>query len=139
MATLGPMAGYMLSSKATSLFVDFDRVDPDLIPDIPQYDPRWIGAWWLGFLTCGGLLVLISIPMFLYPKRMPVPSSSSSAETEKSDTEVDNNNKVEDLTDGIFKKGTKDAGLVEGMKSKIFKVVYISTYIVVFPIGTKDP
>lgn len=53
---------------------------------------------------------------------MPVPSSSSSAETEKSDTEVDNNNKVEDLTDGIFKKGTKDAGLVEGMKNALVTV-----------------
>ena len=65
---LGPSLGFFLSSKTTSLYVDFDRAAAENIPNIPAYDPRWIGAWWLGFIVCGILLIIFAIPFFLYPK-----------------------------------------------------------------------
>ncbi|RUS76496.1 hypothetical protein EGW08_015750, partial [Elysia chlorotica] len=33
-------------------------------------DPRWIGAWWLGFLIFGVAAMLFSLPVFCLPKRI---------------------------------------------------------------------
>ncbi|NP_001126342.1 solute carrier organic anion transporter family member 2B1 [Pongo abelii] len=33
-------------------------------------DPRWVGAWWLGFLIAAGAVALAAIPYFLFPKEM---------------------------------------------------------------------
>ena len=30
-------------------------------------DPRWVGAWWLGFIVFGGGAILSSIPAFFFP------------------------------------------------------------------------
>ena len=38
--------------------------------DITPQDPRWIGAWWLGFLIFGGVAIIASLPMFFFPKKM---------------------------------------------------------------------
>ena len=56
---IGPSFGFLLSAMTTKLYVDFDRVPVDQIPDIEQFDPRWIGAWWLGFVISGPLLILL--------------------------------------------------------------------------------
>lgn len=34
-------------------------------------DPRWIGAWWLGFIVFGISALVVSIPLMCFPKRMP--------------------------------------------------------------------
>lgn len=34
--------------------------------------PRWIGAWWLGFIILGVLLILVSLPFFAFPKSLKV-------------------------------------------------------------------
>ena len=80
---LGPAIGFFLSSQATSLYIDFDRVAAENIPDIPPYDPRWVGAWWLGFIVLGILLLILAFPFFLYPKRLPRPKD---ADDEKHDS-----------------------------------------------------
>ena len=33
-------------------------------------DPRWVGAWWAGFVICGGLLLVVSILFFSFPKTL---------------------------------------------------------------------
>ncbi|XP_072035486.1 solute carrier organic anion transporter family member 5A1-like [Amphiura filiformis] len=84
--SLGAPAGFMLSAQTTSFFVDFDRIPAETIPDIPQFDPRWIGAWWLGLIACAFLWILVSLPMCFYPKQMPRSSgqkSNGSGVTEK--------------------------------------------------------
>ncbi|KAI1285077.1 Solute carrier organic anion transporter family member 5A1 [Halotydeus destructor] len=44
-----------------------------LVPvDLYPGSPRWIGAWWAGFILLGVLLILVSIPFLLFPKRLVV-------------------------------------------------------------------
>ena len=33
-------------------------------------DPRWLGAWWLGFLAFGALALISGIPLIFFPKKM---------------------------------------------------------------------
>ncbi|XP_033121665.1 solute carrier organic anion transporter family member 2A1-like [Anneissia japonica] len=66
---LGPFIGFMASFQCLSLYVDFDRVDGENIPTDPR-DPRWIGAWWLGFVLAAVLIVVLSIPLFFFPRNL---------------------------------------------------------------------
>ena len=68
---IGAPFGILFSAWATSFYVDFNRIPANKIPDnIPQEDPRWIGAWWLGLVVCFVCLVAVGIPMGLYPRSM---------------------------------------------------------------------
>ncbi|XP_044741368.1 solute carrier organic anion transporter family member 74D [Chrysoperla carnea] len=62
---LGPALGFMLGSLCTRLYADLS-----IDPQISQTDPRWVGAWWLGLVLVSGLLMLASIAMFSFPKRL---------------------------------------------------------------------
>lgn len=50
--------------------------------DITPDDPRWIGAWWGGFLLCGALLFFSSLPMFGFPQSLP-PRPEHAGESEQ--------------------------------------------------------
>ena len=39
---------------------------------ISPEDPRWIGAWWAGFLLCGALLFFSALLMFGFPQSLPL-------------------------------------------------------------------
>lgn len=62
----GPSVGFLLSSFCLKFYEN-----PFYDPGFPHEDPRWIGAWWMGFLILGVLLLLVSIPMFMFPRRLP--------------------------------------------------------------------
>lgn len=34
-------------------------------------DPRWVGAWWLGFVIAMGLGILLIIPLLALPRELP--------------------------------------------------------------------
>ncbi|KAH3710165.1 hypothetical protein DPMN_069634 [Dreissena polymorpha] len=36
--------------------------------DISPKDPRWLGAWWLGFLVFGGFALIFSVPTMCFPR-----------------------------------------------------------------------
>ncbi|XP_024912047.1 solute carrier organic anion transporter family member 3A1 isoform X2 [Cynoglossus semilaevis] len=63
----GPACGFILGSVCTKFYVDAIFIDTSITPE----DPRWIGAWWLGFLLCGALLFCSAILMFGFPKSLP--------------------------------------------------------------------
>ncbi|XP_061570197.1 solute carrier organic anion transporter family member 1C1-like [Cololabis saira] len=67
---LGPMVGFMLGSFLTKLYVDIGFVDLETIT-ITHKDSRWVGAWWLGFIATGTVILLSSIPFFFLPKSLP--------------------------------------------------------------------
>lgn len=62
---LGPALGFILGSLCTRLYVDLS-LDPQITPT----DPRWVGAWWLGLVMISTLLMLASLAMFSFPKRL---------------------------------------------------------------------
>ncbi|KAG8187154.1 hypothetical protein JTE90_020032 [Oedothorax gibbosus] len=63
---LGPLLGFLMSS----VFLKFPE-NPFVDPGFGNEDPRWIGGWWMGFLLQGFLLALCTVPMAMFPRRLP--------------------------------------------------------------------
>lgn len=78
---LGPASGFIVGSFCTRWYVNFSN------PGFDASDPRWIGAWWLGPVGIGTLMLLSSIAMFSFPRELrgkkPPPAAPSAAEGEK--------------------------------------------------------
>ncbi|XP_054911371.1 solute carrier organic anion transporter family member 1C1-like isoform X2 [Poeciliopsis prolifica] len=85
---LGPMFGFMLGSFLAKTYVDIGFVDLDSIT-ITYKDSRWVGAWWLGFIFTGAVILLASIPFFFLPKSLP-----------KQGEEAEDGNKITELSSG---------------------------------------
>ncbi|XP_036399817.1 solute carrier organic anion transporter family member 3A1-like [Megalops cyprinoides] len=65
----GPACGFILGSLCTKVYVDAVFIDTSKL-DITPEDPRWIGAWWGGFLLCGALLFFSALFMFGFPQSL---------------------------------------------------------------------
>lgn len=42
-----------------------------LTPTITTSDPRWLGAWWLGWLFLAAMLLVAAFLIMLFPKELP--------------------------------------------------------------------
>lgn len=79
---------FCIKSKGHSQFITWIRLFPNhgiecvkhhLIPlhslsdsiTINHKDSRWVGAWWLGFLVTGTVILLSSIPFWFLPRSLP--------------------------------------------------------------------
>ncbi|KAM7179105.1 solute carrier organic anion transporter family member 2B1 [Macrochelys suwanniensis] len=85
LTVIGPGVAFMLGSAILRFYVDIDKVSPEEI-QLTNKDPRWVGAWWLGFLVAATLVALSAIPYFFFPKEMPkevVKGSKSEVKTSK--------------------------------------------------------
>ena len=51
-------------------WVDFDAMNEEDVT-IERGDPAWIGAWWVGIISCFGFAFITSIPFFGFPKSIP--------------------------------------------------------------------
>ncbi|EDV29540.1 uncharacterized protein TRIADDRAFT_18955 [Trichoplax adhaerens] len=65
---IGPSLGFIIAATILQIYVDTPKSAPI---GMTPFDPRWIGAWWICFLSMGIILVLISIPLFAFPKYLP--------------------------------------------------------------------
>ncbi|XP_055535244.1 solute carrier organic anion transporter family member 74D-like [Wyeomyia smithii] len=79
---LGPMVGFSLASLCLKLFIV-----PGIEPPYENSDPRWIGAWWLGWIVLGSV-ILLAAPLFASFPRM-LPRAAERRLLEKQDTEAD--------------------------------------------------
>ncbi|XP_065358800.1 solute carrier organic anion transporter family member 74D [Calliphora vicina] len=75
---LGPASGFIVGSVCTRWYVNFTN------PGFDASDPRWIGAWWLGPVVIGSLMLLSSIAMFSFPKQLRGKKPQPGAAQEKS-------------------------------------------------------
>ncbi|XP_076046946.1 solute carrier organic anion transporter family member 74D-like isoform X2 [Oratosquilla oratoria] len=73
---VGPVLGYFMGSRCLMMWVD-----PSKEPNLSSRDPRWLGAWWLGYMTLGVVLLVVSTFFLFFPRRLPekVKQSESSA------------------------------------------------------------
>ena len=39
--------------------------------DLTPMDPRWVGAWWIPFLICGVVMLILVLPLAGYPAKLP--------------------------------------------------------------------
>ncbi|XP_036076950.1 solute carrier organic anion transporter family member 2B1 isoform X2 [Rousettus aegyptiacus] len=67
---MGPGMAYGLGGLILRLYVDIDRM-PEGGISLTSKDPRWVGAWWLGFLISAGAMALAATPYFFFPREMP--------------------------------------------------------------------
>ncbi|XP_048788245.1 solute carrier organic anion transporter family member 4C1 isoform X2 [Lagopus muta] len=68
MSLLGPAIGYVLGGQLLNIYIDIK------IPEstqMDQDDPRWLGAWWIGFLVCFFAIWSLIIPFSCFPKYLP--------------------------------------------------------------------
>ncbi|KAL2102535.1 hypothetical protein ACEWY4_001703 [Coilia grayii] len=84
---MGPMFGYLLGSYCAKIYVDIGVVDLDTIA-INHKDSRWVGAWWMGFIITGSVMLLAGIPFWFLPKSLPKQGQERSTEatTEEQDS-----------------------------------------------------
>ncbi|XP_058694919.1 solute carrier organic anion transporter family member 2B1 isoform X1 [Poecile atricapillus] len=67
---IGPGVAFMLGSAMLRFYVDIDKVSAAEV-QLTSKDPRWVGAWWLGFLVAASLVALSALPYFFFPREMP--------------------------------------------------------------------
>ncbi|XP_044048062.1 solute carrier organic anion transporter family member 3A1 [Siniperca chuatsi] len=78
----GPACGFILGSLCTKFYVDAIFIDTSKL-GITHDDPRWIGAWWAGFLLCGALLFFSALFMFGFPQSLPNKEREEEADSEQ--------------------------------------------------------
>lgn len=77
--TVGPAIGFLLGYGCLSLYID-----PKLHPVITKKDPRWLGAWWLGWIILGVTMGMFAILIAMFPRDLP----PSEDKTPKQDGEI---------------------------------------------------
>lgn len=68
MTLLGPGLGFVLGGSLLNIYIDITQ--PEGLNLTPE-DPQWIGAWWLGYLAGGSILVVISGLILGFPRELP--------------------------------------------------------------------
>lgn len=64
--TFGPVVGFALGYFALKIYID-----PSKTPVIDSSDPRWLGAWWLGWIILGVAMLIFAVLIGLFPKELP--------------------------------------------------------------------
>ncbi|XP_048577987.1 solute carrier organic anion transporter family member 4A1 isoform X2 [Nematostella vectensis] len=65
---LGPGLGFVVGGYFLSMFVDLKQ--PSGV-NVDADDPRWIGAWWLGFVIGGSVLFVSAFGLLGFPAELP--------------------------------------------------------------------
>ncbi|NWT96663.1 SO2B1 protein, partial [Urocynchramus pylzowi] len=79
LTVVGPGVAFMLGSAMLRFYVDIDKVSTAEV-QLTNKDPRWVGAWWLGFLVAASLVALSALPYFFFPREMPKEHRGHSAQ-----------------------------------------------------------
>uniref|UniRef100_A0A673ZCQ5 Solute carrier organic anion transporter family member n=1 Tax=Salmo trutta TaxID=8032 RepID=A0A673ZCQ5_SALTR len=97
---LGPVFGFMFGSFCAKIYVDIGSVDLESI-SINHKDSRWVGAWWLGFLVSGFLMLLAGIPFWFLPNTLAKQCKSPSKKKQE-DIQAKNSSDTPEEEQGSF-------------------------------------
>ncbi|CAL1277923.1 unnamed protein product [Larinioides sclopetarius] len=123
----GPTIGFLLSSFCLKYYED-----PFYDPGIDPHNPRWVGAWWMGFFILGVAIFFFTILLALFPKELPERFRSEKKEL-KDDIEKENEiPKLKDFPQAI-KRLMKNPILVCHVISITFQVNGFAGYFVFMP------
>ncbi|XP_054164677.1 solute carrier organic anion transporter family member 74D-like, partial [Oppia nitens] len=91
---LGPASAKLLSSLVLLVYENpfYDTGITDL------KDPRWVGAWWVGFIVIGFALIITCLPMFMFPAELQTQNITSN------DNHEDNNKQKQIHNDNVKQK-----------------------------------
>ncbi|XP_055331963.1 solute carrier organic anion transporter family member 74D-like [Paramacrobiotus metropolitanus] len=67
----GPVLGFLLGALCNSIYLDWSN------PGFNQTDPRWISAWYLGFLWTGASMCLVAALIGCFPAFVPARSGKA--------------------------------------------------------------
>uniref|UniRef100_A0A8B9PCS1 Solute carrier organic anion transporter family member n=1 Tax=Apteryx owenii TaxID=8824 RepID=A0A8B9PCS1_APTOW len=84
LTVIGPGVAFMLGSAMLRFYVDIDKVIGEEI-QLTNKDPRWVGAWWLGYLIAATLVAVSAVPYFFFPREMPKEVGREKARSRKED------------------------------------------------------
>eukprot|EP00111_Clytia_hemisphaerica_P005496 TCONS_00015937-protein len=73
---LGPPIGMIIGGMFLRIHTDMEAPEGVAIGD-----PRWVGAWWLGYVAFFGIFIIAGFFLFLFPKRL---NSKQAKKREKS-------------------------------------------------------
>lgn len=105
--TMGPAFGFFIGYLCLSMYID-----PSLHPVITRSDPRWLGAWWIGWLALGSVMMLFAVFISMFPKKLPTDRKREKRERTgvdnagmtMSDIDITNNTKPNKSVDNNSKK-----------------------------------
>ncbi|XP_063233124.1 solute carrier organic anion transporter family member 74D-like [Bacillus rossius redtenbacheri] len=78
MRLLGPALGYSLASLSLETYIA-----PRLTPTIKPSDPRWLGAWWAGWILLAAVLFVTGSLLALFPRTLPAAATRRRVAAEK--------------------------------------------------------
>ncbi|XP_015911107.1 solute carrier organic anion transporter family member 74D isoform X3 [Parasteatoda tepidariorum] len=123
----GPTLGFLLSSFCLKFYED-----PFYDPGIDSRNPRWVGAWWMGFFILGIALLFFTFLLALFPRELPARFRSEKKNVKKEDSKEADMPKLKDFPKSV-KKLMKNPILVCHVISITFQVNGFAGYFVFMP------
>lgn len=127
---LGPAIGYSLASFCLKLYIS-----PNLTPTINNTDPRWLGAWWLGWIILGLILLILSSLLALFPKTLPRAAARKQLLLLKKTSEIEPQESPASVSDMVktFKRLIRNPTLMLNNFASIFYILGYMPYWIFLP------
>uniref|UniRef100_A0A158R5P2 Solute carrier organic anion transporter family member n=1 Tax=Syphacia muris TaxID=451379 RepID=A0A158R5P2_9BILA len=88
-STIGPALGFIIGGQLLKIWGDIGRTDYRSLGISGSTDPRWYGAWWIGFLVVGILSILSAFPLYGFPRELPEKSKNRSKDVKQTHKDLD--------------------------------------------------
>ncbi|KAJ8044884.1 Solute carrier organic anion transporter family member 5A1 [Holothuria leucospilota] len=125
---IGATLGYMIATFCLRLPVTFPMDKLDTYP-IGLDDPRWLGAWWFGFVVSGCMVFLFSFPLYFFSDHHPFkkPKNPGSGSSSRSGSIELDQSKISEMSIGFKMPDVSDEdgliGFIKGLSKSVLRVL----------------